>query len=648
MNFQIKAEKFIFLGFVFFVLSQNAHSQDFKKDSLVIDYDTTHHYLNFSHGSKFINPNLNALSISKAQIQDYNYFSINEILIKKFNFMPATLGYFGQNNRVSVYGSNPESIEFQNNSLSMNNGLFGNFNYEQYSADAFEKLEIFTGTDAAILGTLGKQVVINSQQKLFNTKSPYTRIWYMDAGSDMVAADGILSQNILSSLNFNFGFKSIASRGEYINQKVESWMIRSGFNYMHDSLSNLSLNYIFINHHLGMNGGLEYNLEDYQNNQIVVNPVTSLVKYTSSNTRNFTNRIQLDYTNFFDTTETNGIKASFSYSNILNENLLSSKFTDSSVSVPNKYYQNSFRANIQLDESYSEFLYLLIGGNIYTESIQNSYLFDSRIMSSYSGYSKLILKFSDNFNISGGTQIGLFSEIPYLNIGGKINYQDSTLGKISFDVSSIESPIYNFQNNDYEMNTNVLMMIDFNKNENFGSQLFLRTGAFDYNINHSNTTFTQVESQSSILGFSLNTKFLIATDIFSSNETLHFDTKGIIQSNFNSENNLFDNINSFLYVCVEYKKTINNSIAKLGFEWSSSIRNNHFTYLNATHNFGVESFQNFKFINNGINFYASLTLGNAFLKANLQNALSINNFSTIYYPELQRNFRFSVGWTFND
>ncbi|MFP4542794.1 MAG: putative porin [Candidatus Kapaibacterium sp.] len=195
--------------------------------------------------------------ITKYDLLDINYVAAFDILSSEMNNYPLDLANFGHFNHISVYGSLPRDISFSFNGRPVNDIRFGNYNPSDFPVEFMEKAEIFTGSEAVILGGNSSGALINFQEIRYNTKAPYTRIWYAQAAFDLVASDGIFSQNFAREWNFTFGFRNLSTPGSNDNTDTDIWNVRALLRWNVSDRISFSLSEIFTNHGISTNGGID-------------------------------------------------------------------------------------------------------------------------------------------------------------------------------------------------------------------------------------------------------------------------------------------------------------------------------------------------------------------------------------------------------
>jgi outer membrane cobalamin receptor len=166
-----------------------------------------------------------------------------------------TLGSVGQPSGLITNGL--QSIVFLNNSAPLNDPLSGTYNIFLYPTEHIERVEYIGSVNSFYYSLNSNSGVINFIPKSFKSLKPYSKIRYSESAYDETFFDGMVSQNLLSNLNFNVGVQRTASNGMFANTGYDAWNARSKIRYDISSILNIWISEIYNQNLLGLNGGVD-------------------------------------------------------------------------------------------------------------------------------------------------------------------------------------------------------------------------------------------------------------------------------------------------------------------------------------------------------------------------------------------------------
>jgi hypothetical protein len=607
---------------VFFISVHSAYS---KGDSLVTP--------NKLHGLLLKDSTTN---ISKRDIQDINYTTLFDIINNEGNLSPAGLGINGHFNNFFSYGeinSNP-SIMF--NGRSLNSKVSNNFNLETFSPEFLENIEILKGSKSVILSSTPNSLSLNLQEIKYNTKTPFTRLWYSQEGGSFIGVDGIFSQNFAEGWNFTFGFKKIDDQLNYENMSSDMWNLRAIIRYNIDSNSSISLSDNFTNNKIITSGG--------------VNPSESVDIYSAINSNQFFDRIQdRNYRHDVNLTYT----GKFGGFNILNTAF---------VTTNEQIYelQDSFYPDTTFDATYDEFIYgnrldlefvlsnfkIKSGGSISSFSSDDWLVFGNTHQAQWNLYSLVNLNFTERLNISGGLNLGNQGGNSFIGFGENISYLHDSF-KLYLDHSYFTRNSNFIQLEENEINN--LFILGFKNNSGFELEGFYRNTTNPILFSLKDDIYFEKNDigNYSALGGHIKFSSDLFDNIFSKTDELSMN----ILSKFNY---ILDNENlkefyplAFIQGSVNYKLIVNQSELNLGARGGlltskSSPRfipvSNIYTLTDNTSNMQTT----------GLTLYTFMRLGNAVVKLDFENVLNAGYYYISFYPERGQILKLSVAWSFFD
>ena len=598
-----------------------------------------------SHGSADIMSKTANYYISKDSIQETSYMQLSDILYDKTNFYPLNLGGYGLYNHISIFGADPRGINFAYNGRPINDLNHGSLNLEQISPESFETLEIFTGSDAVILGDNAQGAFVNIQQKKYNTAVPFSRLWYAQAGFGLIASDGIFSQNFSPNWNFSFGFRSLSTDGRYDNQWVEAWNVRAALRWNLSDMTSITLTENFTNHGMGTNGGVNRATSPLLYDELVADVI-----YDDLNERLYRHDLTLSLTSLLDEDSLSAISlnAYFSRSEWLRTsgNDFYINYVDSSDQI--SYFNSAAGINGKYEFNFLDFFFLNAGGKIENIDVAKSAYNEPYQGVNYSAYGKGRLKLGNAFYLTGGGRLSYlygktavsFGSAAILDIAGvQAKFDLSISQRISTPSEGLsldnENHLLGIFSIDGDFKNTRLNIYGFAR---YVDSPIMHDKAL-YNIDSIIVDYDSYNAEEAALiggGFSINYNL-------SSNFSL--GVKSLLQYNTLNGNNdkrypLF--CGNFTF---EYNKSIAGNKLKAGISIGliSEFTGYRFSPQRRVY---IPAETASSFANNGINLYGGAVLGDAYIKVEFSNLLSQGYYYVPYYPGLSRNLKLSVAWSF--
>jgi len=216
--------------------------------------------------------------MSKRDIRKIQYYSLPEIITSSTPWMPMSAGGLGQHNSVSIAGALPVDISMSENGRQLVDAWSGTMHLEQLAPEAYDRAELLIGTDAVALGATMSTVAMNLQDVQHNTGSPFSKLWYHQAGGDYIAADVELTQNVAPNLNVMVGVRRAGAFGRYARTGYDVWNVRSAVRWTISSRSTLSLNYHLSSLNTDLWGGINSKYSTQFDNEGTAQPVYSALR----------------------------------------------------------------------------------------------------------------------------------------------------------------------------------------------------------------------------------------------------------------------------------------------------------------------------------------------------------------------------------
>jgi len=583
--------------------------------------------------------------ISKKDFQEINYSGLCDIINHKQNVISLHSGVVANFNTFSYLGSNPKNNAYQFNNRSINNQLYGAFNPEVISTEFFERIEILKGSNAVIFGNNSNGVLFNVQEIVYNTAKPFSRMWFIDGGNELIGADGIYSQNFEPEWNFTFGFKNINSNGYLSDMWSNLWNVRSILRYNNTDYSSISFVYNFFNSGFGNGGGVNYNLSND-----VFNNIQSQSFFPGNNEREFNQSITITYSNTFDSVQNIAIQSSIFFTNSLfdrkfSDNTIYSKL-DSSKQIHS--FGNKFLGgNFTFEKKFEKLYFFKLGADINYNFIEKNYLTEQNEFFNYSLYNYNQIIFNDNITLSGGLRYTFKNNISSLSFGSNIKFNVNNYFNSSVDISFSEYIPELFELKDETKEKNFLVLAFFN-------------------IVLNDKTYLKMESYYRKIRDYRNLRLIYDNEILNDYYIEIIDELNNYGGAVNFESQLFNFINYTLSL----KLNFSDSQIKTKFLPEISFYSNIFYQYKPSKNIlriGIESnfasgFEGYRFIPLFRSFiltdykidgnlqyltpYVFLKISNATVRASFENVLNSNYYNIAVYPGLRRNFRLSFNWTF--
>ncbi len=616
---------FIFLS-VFFV---------FINSALLVSNDSITYVKPNEYHGLLLNDTIN--SIEKSNIQRINYSTLYDILNTINELFGMSLGINGHNNNFLSFGAIDNNVELGFNGRNITNYYNGKYNLENYSPEFFERIEILKGSDAAILSSRPNNTFLNIQEIIYNTKIPFTRLWYAQEGGSFISADGIFSQNFSDGWNFTFGFKKMDDRLDFDNMSTDYWNLRFILRYNIDSTSSLSISDNFTNNKVVTSGG-----SDPVNSFDIYSPINSVPYYSRIQLRNLRHDLNVTYTNkmdFFRITNTTYLVSD------INERALP-RFDDADTlgNTSNSETQIGNRINLDFTSDNIDFK---VGSNINTFSSNGTNFFAAYSGVNWNLYSRAELKLDKATQLSGGINYGNDSKNNIIGFGSRIEHLLEDKSYLYLDHSFISKNGLVFSDNLVNEKTNLFIAgINLESINLEGYYRIVNSAIFNRLLNDYFTEQYNIGDYQAF-GGSASYSDLVLTNLFSATDKIDLN----VQTRVNliiGNNELEKYYPLFTFNAgLNYLLMINKSELNIGFRaglLDSKTAPRYIpisnSYITTTANVGIQT--------TGLNIYSIMKLGNAFVKIEWENLLDANYYNVAFYPERGQIVKLSVAWSFFD
>lgn len=598
-----------------------------------------------THGRLLLTRELPGTTISKMDMQLVEYDGLFELLEEFTHAYPLSLGSPGQFNHLSFYGAMPQSVGFTYNGRPLADPATGMFNPEQFPVEAAERVEVLTGTYAIALEDNTAGALVNLQEIRYDTRRPFTRIWYHQGGYQHIASDGIFSQNIAQGLNVTAGFRRQSSAGRYENSRIDTWNIRGAVRWNISDYTNISLSEIFTSHFNETNGGVDTELTPS-----IGNERTAEVLYSESDERVYRHDLTLTLTSYLTEDSTTAFSGVAYYSHALWEKdrveALRTGAEDISNLVP--FVSRRLGVTGKLEQHF-EALQLTAGGKLEQVTNERTVYFADNTDIGASAFGLVTLFPHKAVELTGGLRARFADEAIYISAGARTDIQLNDRLILSGDVSRSVRTIsvlegVNLLNEEHLLALGSLKwkegkhnvdLTGFYRSVRNPVQAFpvMATTGTVVNATYANgepvNTFGAVISYAGRIGSFVGTAF----------------------ANISRANSAGQNLERFPLVygglTVMYEYTVGRSALRGGVRMRglTSFRGQQYnpltwSYFPVAEESGVRG--------NGLDLVASATLGNAFIRASYNNLFGQTYYFVPFYPEESNVFRLSVSWAFLD
>jgi len=224
--------------------------------------------------------------ISKYEYHNHNYQGLGELVGNGKGITLQQLGDPVLYSSISMFNSLASHLTISMNGTSANS-LIGNIaNLILMNPESVHKAQVFTGSDASILGgSTGPYVYL--QENMYSASKPFSRLWYIQGGYDLIGTEGLLTQNLDTNLNVHGSFRRLTSGGMLQYAGGDIWNTRLGVRYSPSKKLQYSLQWIFSNHGANHNGGV---MGEYQN------PINATILFDNYVQRQYTHQLQCNLT----------------------------------------------------------------------------------------------------------------------------------------------------------------------------------------------------------------------------------------------------------------------------------------------------------------------------------------------------------------
>ncbi len=583
-------------------------------------------------------------TISKYDFHRHNYQGLGELFGTLKGSTLQQLGDPLNYSSMSIFNSLASHLVISMNGIPLNDHISNMGNLNALNPESIHKAHVYTGSDAAILGgSAGSYIYL--QENMYSISKPFSRLWYIQGGYDLIGSEGVLTQNIDTNLNIHGSFRRLSSGGMLSNAGSDIWNTRLGLRQALSTQLQHSIQWFFSNHGVYQHGGV---IGEYHN------PITANVMYQNYFHRRFTNQLQYNLTANKVLLKDDILLITAFYQDELLETRGVNPFIEvDSFRVefsPSNRYGVQVRHEIpRLTSSLS--LMNEVGLQYGQHTLFNRFRDDEFLVHAYS-YGKFTI--DDDNILRFGLRFGHSNQDQYLNPG--ISYTSSISRDISvkFDISrtsimpsimqrslfgktSLEHHQLAFLSLDYAIESFSLSIQPFIRNID-SPQLY----AIEYDTSNILTTFSNVKAiaQSSLSSYGICMQSKWVKGPFSMQAGLQYVN---VDSTYRFSPGLQARVHA------EYALYFGASTVSLGITARMIDQPMTMRYIPYISNFAHDSMQSIEsFAWNGLDIHVSAILGNARIRASVMNLFSAKLMDISGYPIQDNIIRLSLNWSFFD
>jgi hypothetical protein len=598
-----------------------------------------------AHGRLLLTRELPGTTISKMDMQLVEYDGLFELLEEFTHVYPLSLGSPGQFNHLSFYGAMPQSVGFTYNGRPLADPVSGTFNPEHFPVEAAERVEVLTGTYAIALEDNTAGALVNLQEIRYDTRRPFTRIWYHQGGYGHTASDGVFSQNVAEGLNITAGFRRQSSTGRYENSRIDTWNIRGAIRWNLSDYTNISLSEIFTSHYNETNGGVDAELTPS-----IGNERTAEVLYPEADERVYRHDVTLTLTSYLSEDSTTAFSGVAYYSHALWEKdrveALRTGTSDTSNLVP--FVNRRLGVTGKLEQRFQA-LQLTAGGKLEQMTNERTVYFPNNTDIGASAFGLVTLFPHEVVQITGGLRARFADEAVYISAGARADIQLNERLSLSGDLSRSVRTVSVLEGSNLLNEEHLLALGGLHWKEGRHSA---DVTAFYRSVRNPVQAFPVVNSAGTIVGATYGNGEPINTFGAIVSYTGRVGSfVGTAFANLSRSNSAGRNIEQFplMYggLTVMYEYMVGRSALRGGVRLRglTSFRGQQYNPLTWSY-FSVAQESDVR--GNGLDLVASATLGNAFIRASFNNLFGETYYFVPFYPEEANVFRLSVSWAFLD
>lgn len=576
------------------------------------------------------------LDLSKYDRRFVQYNSASDLLIRATPFMPLSHGGFSQHNAVSIAGGWNADLGLSVNGRRMVDPWSSQYQLSQLAPDAYETFEILTGTHAVGLAASTTLSAFNAQEMRFNSATPYTHMWYSQGGGELIAADVSMAQNVAPGVNVNVGVRRSGAYGRYVNQEFDVWNVRANTHWAVDSLTNLRISYHLTSQNTGLPGGLRTTLPLDNLTEATAPPVFF---YLQDEMRR--HDVTLSGLHRFDTAGTHEVFASLYVSSTSMLRIRDSTlFTSATDTLKNTTFRGQLYGMMLRSRHQLGVLDLRLGASVDVFALDSTVYNDEGSDVQPQVFGHLDLPLSEMLTFTGAARIAVEHGNVLTSAGAGLTF---ALGASSLrlDASTIQRSASPAEGIDLVPERHLLGLAEYRGR--FGAvdvlaQAFYRTVSDAIVTTSDRDTAQLIRTTTSVNGGTTSMFGLVAQATYTHD---WLELRPVIRVH-DSPLPLFSGELSAAFV---YR--VGRNSVRLGAKGAfvTTMETRQYVPLTWTYIAPVESQG---LVGNGLDLFLTAILGNASVRVSYENILGQRWYTTAIAPEIIRDLRISVSWSFFD
>ncbi len=388
-----------------------------------------------------------------------NHFYFGTFSENNSNLFLYNLGSLGQNSQIKFLG-------FYDINFKTNGKNFSTININELPTENFHNIEMDFSTQSFLYGINSSFGTVNIKSKNTTTKTPITKIKYIESTYETFLFDGIFSKNFYDSLNCEIGIRRKTTDGRYTNSNDDEWneTVKLFFPNTNFDISFLQT---YNKQKVGLFDGVDFN-----SSQNIFNPNLSQV-VNLNDKLNFT-RFEIDMFGKLFKSTSNEMEFTISNSKITYDTTNHNNHNDYFNCVSLTQNLNFEKTNFQLGANFENRNINKKNTNIFSYFAKNKFTILENMSFSLYGKEEFVLKkshfsFGSDVNFKNNFQFG-FSQSNFFN------FENETSNKVKkyFSSLKLQNEITNFSLS--------IFKIDFAKKNFWGT-------SFDFDILYYNFNF---------------------------------------------------------------------------------------------------------------------------------------------------------------
>lgn len=169
-----------------------------------------------------------------------------------------SMGFLGQPSEMVFYGEGNGKISFLEDGIEINNGTTGSFYFDYLQEGYIDKISLYPSYMGFVYAATPKQITLGVTGRDFISGAPYSKIKYFEGP----AGEGYIDVHYNQTLSNRFTlFTEVANNkvnDGFRNSDLSLWRGKVKLKYIISNKINLLAGYDYIQHDVGLNGGVDY------------------------------------------------------------------------------------------------------------------------------------------------------------------------------------------------------------------------------------------------------------------------------------------------------------------------------------------------------------------------------------------------------